>query len=482
MSAAISILALWFLCAAAVCARAQEGDGEKIPGKLTADYVSYDENGVLEASGGVIFESPNLLPDGALRITTDELSYDRATGLITADGTVVIEFVGSGAELRGEGLSFDTKAGRGELLNVKGSMPVDTEPDLDVPPGHLFIHHADMVFEVAGGKTRVTLSQAKLSTYPYDDTDMWFQLKKVEYISEERITMEKGSAYLSGFRIAYWPRYDYSFVKSPGLIKSVIPWIGFSNDDGLRVFWSPSVYLGDSITQVNLDWWTERGLLTETDTYFEFGEFDVGVQQGEVWALGRDRKTAIHKKRYNAYVDFGTQFPSGIIKKIDARAEYGRFKQETPDLTGDRFFGSGRVEFRRRPLGPRSYFATAAGFKYFAYGDLPEDELFIFNASAAVGRVTHDGTDKIEVRYNPRTGEQAFRFDDVSNELEFHGAKYFRINENWLAATRVLYDAEHGEWDRVSLEIRKLQKAYTLGVDWDFSTGTAALTMNVRFW
>lgn len=453
-----------------------------MPGELSADYVSYDSNGVLVASGAVVFESPNLMPDGAIRITTDELLYERSTGLITAQQTVVIEFLGTGAEFRGDGLVFDTRTAKGQMQNVTGSLPVYMEPDLDVPPGHLFIHHADMTFEVSDGKTRVTLLQAKVSTYPYDDTDFWFQMKKIEYVSEERITMEKGSAYMSGFKIAYWPRYNFSFVKSPGIFKSAVPWIGFSNDDGLRVFWSPSVYLGDSITRVNLDWWTERGLLTETDTFFEFGDFDVGVQQGEVWALGRDLKTAIYKKRYNAYVNYGIDFPDGIIRKIDARAEYGRLKQEFPDLTGDRFFGSGRIEFRRRQVGPRSYIATAAGFKYFAYDDIPEDELIIFNASAAYGHVTSDGTDKIEVRYNPRMGEQGFRFDDISNELEFHGAKYVRIGDDWVAATRLLYDAEHGEWDRVSLELRRLMKAYTFGVDWDFSTGTASLTMNVRFW
>jgi hypothetical protein len=462
-----------------------------VPGKLSADQVEYRSDGTVVASGNVVFESPNLLPDGAVRITADTLTFSRTTGLISCTGNVVVQTFEPPAQFSGSGFEYDTRKSKGKLDDVTGSIAVDFEPDLDLPPSHIFILDGEMTIEAAGKETIVRLEHARISTYPFDDTDMWFQLKEVEFKSGEYIEMKKGSAYIEGFRVMYWPKYHYDFVKTPGMLKNVIPVIGFSGDDGFRIYYYPTIYLGPLATQVNLDYWTERGLLIEFDHYFDLGPVNVGVQHGEVWALDGEGVSAIHEKRYNAYIDGDYAFKNGLIRKIEGRVEYGKIKQITPDLTADRFAGRFDVYFKRKPLGGGNYFAFRTGVKYFGYFDLPtdtglfttdEDDFTVFTSAATLGRVGSYGTDKIEFRFNPNRGAPAFRFDDTLNEFEATATKHIPLNKKWLAVGRVLYDFEHSEFDSVTFEFRKLNKAYSVGLAWDFQTNAAQLTLNARFW
>lgn len=469
-----------------------------VPGKLAADKFEYLPDGTVIASGNVVFESPNLLPDGKLKITANKLVYTRTDGKIKCSGRVVVEMPDAGAQFSGSELEYDTRTKTGLLVDVSGSVEVDFEPDLDLPPSHLFILDGDMTIESAGKETLIKLYQGRISTYPFDDTDMWFQLKEVEFKSGDYIAMKKASAYVEGFRVMYWPDYHYSFVKHPGLFKSVIPTIGFSGDDGLRVFYYPSVYLGPLVTQINLDYWTERGMLTEFDHYVEFGDFELGVQHGEVWDWDINGDTAIHKKRYNAYINGEHTFDTGIIRKVEGRIEYGKFKQELPDLTANRLAASLDLSFKRKPLGGGNYFAFTTGVRYFKYFDLPlddgsqatgtpvfddtEKDFTVFTSAAALGRVMRDGTDKIELRFNPNKGTPAFRFDDKLNEFEIAGVKHIKLTKDWMTVGRVLYDLEHNELDSLSFELRRLNKAYTVGLAWDFQTSSAQLTVGARFW
>lgn len=469
-----------------------------VPGKLSADKFEYLPDGTVIASGNVVFESPNLLPDGKIVVTADKLVYTRADSKIKCSGRVVVDMPDVGAQFSGSELEYDTRAKTGLLTDVSGSVEIDFEPDLDLPPSHLFILDGDMTIESAGNETLIKLHQARISTYPFSDTDMWFQLKEVEFKSGEYIEMKKASVYVEGFRVMYWPDYRYSFVKHPGLFRSGIPTVGFNGDDGLRVFYYPSVYLGPLVTQINLDYWTERGMLTEFDHYVEFGDFTAGVQHGEVWDWDINSDTAIHKKRFNAYIDGERTFEGGIIRKVEARVEYGRFKQELPDLTANRLAAKLDLSFKRKPLGGGSYFAFNTGVRYFKYFDLPTDDgtqesgalLFddsegdfvVFTSAAALGRVMRDGTDKIELRFNPNKGTPAFRFDDKLNEFEVAGVKHLKLNKKWMAVGRGLYDLEHNELDSLSFELRRMNKAYTIGIAWDFQTSSAQLTVGARFW
>jgi len=457
---------------------------QAVPGKLIADRIEYAPDGIIIAQGNVTFESPNLLPDGAIKLTTDELVFSNRTGDLCCTGRVNVELVGNGTVISGQDLVFNTKTNKGKMNDIRGSMPVEFAPDLDMPPSYVFILGGDLDIEVKDNATHLRLYQARLSTYPFDDTDMWFQMKEIELMTGDYIEMKKSSAYLSGFRVMYWPKYHYSFEKHPGIFKSNLPIIGYNSDDGLRISYSPTVFLGPLTTQINFDYWTKRGLLTEYDHFFEFEDFKLGCQHGEVWAQDIDNETAIYKKRYNAYISGEHTFKKGFIRELEGRIEYGRLKQELPDLTGERLAARFDVNFKRKPLGDGMYFAVGIGARHFRYFDmdLAENDFTVFTSRAAFGRMRIDGTDKVEVRFNPKSGTPAFRFDDTLNELELVGTKHVKLNDDWMAVGYVLYDVDHGEFDNLSLEFRKLNKAYTMGLSWDFSSNSAQLTLGVRFW
>jgi hypothetical protein len=451
-----------------------------VPGTLIADTIEYSPDGVVTASGGVVFESPGLVPDGTVRLSASELVFDTKTGLIESEGAVTFEIVETGVYLTGERLTFSINDRTGGLDGVSGSVPV--ERGAGFPPSRIFILEGDLTVDASGGETKLMLRGAKFSTYPYDDTDFFISVKSAELVTGEYFTLKKVSATASGYRIFYWPHVRESLIESEGAFRSVFPTLGYSGDDGARVFYRPEYTIGPFTTQFNLDYWTKRGLLPEFDHYATAGDFRFGVKHGEVWARDVRGDTAIFRERINAYVAFEREYKRGPVKSLESRIEAGRIKQIEPDLTGERYLAEVDLSFREHFFSERAFIGTGAGVAHREYRGLPSDRFTVYTGRLTLGKRHLFGTDKVELRWHPKQGEAAFRFDDLYNELELTGVKHVRVSEKWMAVGTALYDFDNSEFDQLSLEIRRLNKAYTIGAAWDFALGSGFLTFDVRMW
>lgn len=379
-------LTLMFLLVLVGSAAAQESS----PLIVDADEVSFDQaTQIVEARGSV------RLTYRGIRLSADHVVFDLRQERAVATGRVVLVDA-QGRELRGERLTYDVRLEQAEFTK--------TETVVDG------VHIRSERIETRG--TQIIAHDATFTTCDPERPAYRITASRIEVYPGDRIVATRAALWIGRFRVFTLPKQVFSL--KPGEGARNLPRAGYNSTDGLWVEYTYPYFPGSFRASLYGKYGTRSGFIVNNTLAYETPSYTVALVVG--------RTQNVDLKIFDlSELSFSTQPRrlGTLPLLVHGSAAVGWFRESAPAISTSRLQYQIGLSTTPIPLGPRTMWSTTALWQDGYYGNGARQGVLNLHSSLS-HQLNPSSSITLRYRLVSVSGATPFVFDAITPESRVH--------------------------------------------------------------
>lgn len=317
-----------------------------------------------------------MIPGGPTVIEAEEITYDAATGIVTARGAVRVTH--PRFRLSANALTYDmrtqvlTAQGPVRLIDAQGEELRGRDLVYTIPSAEIQIHDAETIVNqvyvraqrVQGTAQRLAVDQATVTTC--DPARPLYRLttRRLEIVPGREVVAYDATLWLGSVRVVTLRRYRYDLTRPAG---PDLPRLGTNKTDGLWIDYRYPYDVGDLDAALYLKYGTRSGFFAVNTLAYAWPALRLALDVGRGQREGADELLHTINLAELSATTKPWRIP-GTPLALTAQAAVGWFDEPDVAVSTIRAEGVLTLATPRIPLGTDLDAGAAVGYRYALYG------------------------------------------------------------------------------------------------------------------